>query len=348
MLTITERMTALQGALAWAQIEVQTGVAEVPTAITIFQNGHFTIKLGTQWSTLGPAHQYFMLLHEYSHIVRGDLTPVKDRICQVWNIASDAIINHSLKTLITAEEESLYVQYPALVAIYPALPPTIPNTLTIYNELCKHQDHAPGTPCYAEVDPAAPGLDQATTRAVIASRSVSDMPATAMVSRKPFPTITHVHQVPLLQSLLKHVQEVHTDKKPVRSYMREGRVGGLKGVTRKPRPSVAVALDVSGSISDAELQQELAIVEYLRTQGYSVRRYVFATTCQEWPGGASPPDVGSSTELAPVIERTKQHPVLVLLSDGEMTPVSSKAQHHIWVGSEAITQHHGSHVVLPS
>jgi hypothetical protein len=347
MLDIQSRMTALEGALAWAKIEVQKGVASVPTAVTFFQNGRFIIQLGVPWLTASPAHQYYMLLHEYNHIVRGDLTPVPDRSVPIWNIASDAIINHSLQNLATVKETANYVHYPALQAQYPALPRYIPTTSVIYNELCKHPEHQ-GAPCYivADTNVDRDTLDQATTRAIVAARDVNDMSVGGMVARAPFPTISATRSVPVLNELLRHVRDVHTQKKPVRSYMREGRVGCLKGVTRKPRPSVAVALDVSGSISAKELEQELAIVNYLTQQGYEVRRYVFATECQEWPGGSSPPNVGCSTNLAPVVERTKQHAVLVLLSDGEMTPVPTRAQHHIWVGPQVITQHHGAHVVI--
>ena len=347
MLDIHSRMTALEGALAWAKIDVQKGVASVPTAVTFFQNGRFVIQLGALWLTASPAHQYYMLLHEYNHIVRGDLTPIPHRKQSVWNIASDAVINHSLQNLATVEETANYVHYPALQVKYPALPMYIPTTSIIYNELCKHPE-SQGRSCYivANEKEDRDALDQATTRAIVATRDVKDMSVGGMVSRAAFPTISATRAVPMLNELLKYVREVHTQKKPVRSYMREGRVGCLKGVTRKPRPSVAVALDVSGSISAKELEQELAIVNYLTQQGYSVRRYVFATTCKEWPGGTSPPNVGSSTELAPVITCTKQHAVLVLLSDGDMEPVQTNTQHHIWVGPQAITQHHGAHVVV--
>lgn len=347
MLDIHSRMTALEGALAWAKIEVQKGVASIQTAVTMFQNDHFVIKLGVAWLTASPAHQYYMLLHEYNHIVRGDLTPVPDRKVPVWNIASDAVINHSLQNIATVEETATYVHYPALQAKYPALPMYIPTTCVIYNELCKHQEDQGGA-CYivANTNADRGALDQATTRAIVAARDVKDVEVGRTTVQRSFPMISNVHRVPMLNELLRYVREVHTQKKPVRSYMREGRVGCLKGVTRKPRPSVAVALDVSGSIGPKELEQELAIVNYLTQQGYSVRRYVFATVCQEWPGGITPPNVGSSTQLAPVIERTRKHAVLVLLSDGMMTPIQTHTQHHIWVGPQTITQHRGAHVVL--
>jgi predicted metal-dependent peptidase len=107
-----------------------------------------------------------------------------------------------------------------------------------------------------------------------------------------------------------------------------------------------VAIDTSGSISDLLLSRELAVVEAIESARYTVHRYAFASTCAAWTGKTLP-NVGHGTQLAPVIAATRQHPILLLLSDGYMDPIRQSDQLHIWVGGRSIERQHGRHIIIP-
>ncbi|MGL5936562.1 MAG: hypothetical protein ACRCZI_13190, partial [Cetobacterium sp.] len=211
----------------------------------------------------------------------------------------------------------------------------------------------PSMGCYEVIpdDASQTGVERALVKAVLAQRKLTQadqktLPTASMdfSARPAAVNCTQPEACPQLLDILRSIRLATVGLTRVRSYMREGRVSGLRGVLRKPQPSIAVALDVSGSISDAELQRAKNITEFLRVSGYKVQPYVFASDAKAWPDATPMPAVGSGTDLGPLMHATQQHHILVILSDGCVEPVSHETQTHIWVGPEAIQQHSGYHV----
>ncbi len=337
--------------MAWAKIKF-VHTAEYPRPCVYWREGAFTIDGGQAWGTYTPAEQYFVLLHEYAHVTRGDLR-MKKVDHRRWNIAADAVINHSLQGLTEGALWETVITYDKLRAQYPALPVTIPTTRAIYEVLQEDADQSPDdyTPCGGdEKDDKA--IIQATFRAILGAKqlpdgakvciegsgwSLSEGPARALA----LPDVAACTQ---LMEILRLIRSKPVGYKQTRSYMREGRVASLRGVQRVPRPSVAVALDVSGSVSDGDIQRARNIAEYLHENGYTVRYVVWASSAAIWPGIGPLPAVGSTTDMRPAIALTQDDEVVVWLSDGLCASNPVEGQRHIWVGPASITQQPGEHV----
>jgi hypothetical protein len=226
----------------------------------------------------------------------------------------------------------------------PTLPPHVPTTQLIYEALLKLPPKN-NPSCYKQAELTDPAYVDAWTRSAIASRNVLPGRDHCTIAR-PLPIVTERVSIAPIADILREIRSYSGKKRRVRSYMREGRVPCLRGVYRTPTPSVAVAIDTSGSISDLLLAREVAIVEAITSAGYTVHRYAFATTCAAWTGKTLP-NVGRGTQLAPVIAATRQHPILLLCSDGYMDPIRQSDQLHIWVGGRGIKQQHGRHIIIP-
>lgn len=104
-----------------------------------------------------------------------------------------------------------------------------------------------------------------------------------------------------------------------RSYAREGRDEGLRGVVRRPKARIVIACDLSGSINHWEREFIASLTANLQ-RDYDVRCLAFAGRCVPWrPSAPHPVEVGNGTLFQPVYQAAKalKPDLLVFLTDGE-------------------------------
>lgn len=301
----------------------------------------YQMILGRLWARADLAGRLALLRHELGHVVRGDCLPATHQMrpnLKLANIAADACIN--TPEMVEAVERSTGITgsplYERLQPRLEGLPANyIPSAQTIYRALedkaadlpaiqcnfCSGADHAKGLtgdqaeglhaqallkirPQSADEEKALGkigGLGQLQTPETALARLYCPMPA-----------------APISAAIAAIEGARHQgDRRPRRTWAREGRHAGLKGVARMPHALLMLAIDVSGSMAAwygymAALADRLASRHRLQvcTFDTSIRRHG-----RRLPGSVS---WGGGTAFQPVMElaaRTAPD-ALVVVTDG--------------------------------
>lgn len=296
----------------------------LPTAAATLDRHGYRIVWGAAARGWSDAELMGVLDHEIAHILRGDLLagPIRENPC-LWNVACDAVINESLRDLPPG------VRWADLAADLGPLPHPVQGAFKLYEALKQRaeagaaasfdvlsNDVPPGERGQAERHHAAAVLDAPRTlkeRAAGAGAGLDVHPA------RP-PAACGLGFPPLLPVVERIVRFLGQGQQRVRTrtFLREGRVEGLRGVARVPRARVVLALDCSGSMSEW-VGAYWSLLAGLERRGLEVEAWAWADEAARWPRGAPQPAVGGGTRLGSLWERLGGRPDLVaVLTDGDL------------------------------
>ena len=325
--------------LAWDSTNCQTAQVELQRTYTLRINPEW-------WSGLTVEQRRSVLLHEIAHVWRGDCPrglelAQKGQINpQTWNIATDAVINRTLNDLPpgvryegACERAGLKPSVTWYTAYHIAQALTQSESSDGSGE---SQQAAPGADSgdqdgrtfEGDVVPSGDPVDHAREKADLekAARAdgldpAKDFPA----SRRPQPrqagrgegaavwTPDKRAALRVAVDLRAEVAKSTKRREPVRSWRREGRLPLLRGISRVPRPSVGLYLDVSGSTSE-HWSDIAAIARGLRRDGVEV--FVFNDGVREWDC-VSPLRAGGGTTWQPIREHaTGRFDKAIVATDG--------------------------------
>jgi hypothetical protein len=288
----------------------------------------YTLRINPEWwSGLTVEQRRSVLLHEIAHVWRGDcprgleLAQSGQIPPQTWNVATDAVINRTLGELppgVRYEDTCERAGLNPAVTWYTAY--HIAQALAQSTSQDSDSDRSgQGTaenadrPLENDVVPSGDPVDHAREKGELEKAAkadgldpAKDFPA----SRRPQPRQAGKGEGPtvwtpdkraalrLAVDLRAEVAKSTKRREPVRSWRWEGRLPLLRGVSRLPRPSVGLYLDVSGSTS-SHWSDLAAIARGLRRDGVEV--YVFDDGVRDWDC-VSPLRAGGGTTWQPVRE----------------------------------------------
>lgn len=300
----------------------------------------YKIVLDSALDKVSPEFLTFVILHEISHVLRGDLTLVENKQNTfLRNIAQDAVINHVLgeyRPLIEKDLEELNSQlvwYDELLkeeivkGNFPSCPP---GWLKIYEYLEKNQSAV--NRIFDIVEAADEGGKQ------IDKQELKELEAKVYIDiktnegleefaknvgkqemRKHLTKIEcSVLKIPTLEKILEAVRfmNIRGERKPEFSYKYPGRVPGLRGRVLFPRPSIGIGIDVSGSF---EHKKELAIsLARALSLDNDVTGYVWSDSCEKVNLGkiVNAPYVGGGTVVNSILAKCIQHDLMIIITDG--------------------------------
>lgn len=297
----------------------------IPTAGVQLTDKGYVLHLGETALALTGEVRNALLMHEFAHIWRGDcLRTVKQ--LKTWNVAADAPINYKL---LPSELEQLRtafggaVTWEELKAELPngsELPNIPPSTQVIYDLLVQSGKEFPDDQHVLEMDGEREECEKHHIRAVL------DMPkgvgADLYLAKNPKRQKVMPKSEPrALSALRRTLQRINPKDGPTRartrSWMREGRVTGMRGSVSAPRHRVVCALDVSGSMQSL-IPQMLSIAAGTN-RDVDCRLMLWATSAQWISSADQDADVGGGTSIAPALHLAKSwNPsAVIIITDGE-------------------------------
>lgn len=286
-----------------------------------------------------PSHRTWLLLHEVSHILRGDLTCEVDRR-DLWNVAADANINHHLPRRVVEELEGVRWENlaPRLGMEGTAFPP--PTRILYERMLGRDGDGGSlagpgheGCGGSCSIEGTADSVTHASTilRLRQADADLAGSLGPGMLGRgvglgggsnAGLP----VEDTPAhLEALRKVLAALDSGRGPRRrfgrSWMRPGRIEGLRGSTRTPEEKVVIAVDVSGSTHEYHTLFR-GVTRWAERRGLEVVKILWATSAARVHRWDQETDVGGGTQVQSVwrlveAENLHRHQVVVV-TDGEV------------------------------
>ena len=333
----TTRSWVLQR-LVWSSTNCQTAQVELERTYTLRINPEW-------WSGLTVEQRRSVLLHEIAHVWRGDcprgleLAQNGQIQPQTWNIATDAVINRTLGDLPPGVQ---YEDACRRAGLNPSV--TWYTAYHIAQALAQSESQDSGESQQAgsgsgpagqgertfegDVVPSGDPVDHAREKADLEKAAKAD----GLDPGKDLPGCRAPKQrqagrgegaavwTPDKRAALRVAVDLRTEvakstkrREPVRSWRREGRLPLLRGISRVPRPSVGLYLDVSGSTS-AHWSDLAAIARGLRRDGVEV--FVFDDGVRNWDC-VSPLRAGGGTAWQPVREHaTGRFDKIIVATDG--------------------------------
>jgi predicted metal-dependent peptidase len=318
-------------------------IGSLPTAGIRLTPKGYEIALGAIWDKhTDPVVRRSILEHELMHALRGDclarqLEPDIDPM--LANIAQDACINEHLDQDAVAAFDGITL--PKLQAmsekVRERITSTLPGWRPIYDALKEQQDEgsealkhmlqdamdgatgdqAPG--CEGDIGECQQRHVEAILDAMKGGVNAS-LGAIKVTTPRPVP-LKAVTPKQRLLSFIDRVARQHAKGKTrvrSRTYVRPGRVEGLRGVMTLPRARVVVALDVSGSMSEFA-EPTLALAQGLR-RWCDVSVCVWADSAAEMKRAGEMPSVGGGTALKPMLKLASdlQPDAIIFVTDGEL------------------------------
>lgn len=145
--------------------------------------------------------------------------------------------------------------------------------------------------------------------------------------RNPLPDTPNIEQNPILLAVRKALRYAQqndrssriTYKNYHRSYMREGRVEGLKGVVRKPLPNIGLFLDVSGSMSGEYEKLSDLIKKIAKDCDF------FLWGCFLSGKNSKVGDVGGGTDPSTIVSVIGKYSSVIIVTDGYFALEDKKA-----------------------
>jgi hypothetical protein len=298
----------------------------------------YEMVFGDKYFESDPYQQKTVVLHELSHIFRGDcLLFLKDNKLDTmrWNVSADCLINEGLpKQHIKDLQGVLY--YDGIQTIKPGVLPEqwLPPTRTIYDALEQEEggegygsgSQKNGLDELMRPEGDASELRKVHARIVLEAREALEgceegkkLLLGSHYSLVKASSTRHVESVPtpipLASILLRKLTGVRNGSRElVRTYRRPGRVELLRGSARLPRLSVLAAIDVSGSCTSL-VPQFVGAGAWLGRR-HSVELCMFDTEVHKFSSDVS---YGGGTCFRPVWEYAQagKYDAILMLSDGE-------------------------------
>ncbi len=303
----------------------QVRQSDIPTAGVQLTDKGYVLHLGENALTLTGEIRNALLMHEFAHIWRGDcLSTVKQP--KTWNVAADAPINYKLAPSELAQLRTAFggvVTWEELKAKLPngsELPNIPPTTQVIYDLMVNSGMEVPEDMHVLEPEGSQEECEKHHIRAIL------DLPAGIGADLKLKPNSYRVRVVPkteprVLTALRRTLQRVNPTngftRARTRSWLREGRVVGMRGSVSAPRHRVACALDVSGSMQSL-VPQMLAIATGTN-RDVDCRLMLWATSAQWIHSVDQTPDVGGGTNIASALNLISvwNPSAIIIITDGE-------------------------------
>lgn len=311
----------------------------VPTACVSLSERGYTLSLGRLWNTLegNDAARTELLLHELAHVFRGDCL-ARPAHPQLWNVATDSIINNTIPMKHLDEicpgivwkyrEDAPHAEVLS-EALEQQMGVMLPSAKFVYELLCDRAEQLQNmTLGLQDVSPAEGDLDKAMkehAKAVLSApaelRKQFGMDIKAPKSYTvPKPIADPVLLVKLRQVLRRIIARKDGDtKERTRTWLREGRIPMLPGRARVPRLRVALLIDISGSMTNV-LLRILGIATWANRE-VEARVGVWADT-GAWMRGSTPPAVGGGTNIRAAFDLMKswKADVTLIITDGYIEP----------------------------
>lgn len=265
-----------------------------------------------------------LLSHEVGHILRGDLL-VKNVNPIVWNIAADACINSVLDRDIVRGLRG--VDYDAVSKEFDLNPEQAPGAKVIYDLLKENveQQISQGMMDLHEGMEGNEGeCKKAHIKTILEAINEGVLDESIIKSAGKYGNSSNVIAVPkrqpLLETWLLALRSAKIGGTPARyrSWIRPGRIPGMKGNARLPRARVAVLADVSGSVVSM-LPQILGAAKALQ-KVCNVKVMVWATEADWYRGPESVSKVGGGTQLCSAFKLVNNYDAdaVVVITDGEL------------------------------
>jgi hypothetical protein len=264
-----------------------------------------------------------LMAHEIGHIIRGDLL-IKNVNQFLWNIAADACINSNLDRSIVNDLHG--VDYDDIAEKYDLNPHQAPGAKIIYDLLKDDIDieqSAGSTDLHEGMEGDEEECRKAHVKTILEALAEEIVDASSILCGK-YGSSANVMAVPkrqpLLESWLLALRSAKIGGTPSRhkSWMRPGRIPGIKGTVRLPRANVAVLADVSGSVVSF-LPHILGAARALE-KTCNVNVMVWATEAQWYSGKDSVLAVGGGTILSSAFKLIQPNSLdaVVIITDGEL------------------------------
>jgi len=269
-----------------------------------------------------------LLAHEIGHIIRGDML-VKNVNPLLWNIAADACINSNLSRPIIHELQG--VDYDPIAEKYNLNPDQAPGAKIIYDLLkdeIEQQLQQGSMDQHEGMEGNEEECRKAHVRTILEALAEEIVNEGSITSSGKYGNSKSVIAIPkrqpLLESWLLALRSAKIGGTPARfrSWIRPGRIPGMKGIARLSRAKVAVLADVSGSVVSL-LPNILGAAKALQ-KVCNVKVMVWATDAQWYIGPDSVTNVGGGTQLSSAFKITGKNnfDAVVIITDGELADPS--------------------------
>ena len=280
-------------------------------------------------------HIIALLKHEIAHVWRGDLITMmeeKDTIDPMRaNIAMDAIINKALPELaeVVADVGEGYIYIEKLHEDYPDVPLNAMGWRQVYEALPESAEHQlmDILKTLVKLDPKDAKIKHLITIGKLTSLSgrfgFDDIPKRNEVRAKPYdPRIND------LLRLTRYVDSMRGASLRIhhRTWSRPGRLPYLRGQTRLWRKHIAVALDMSGSMSQYHSLLLACAKAIARTTQCTLILYsddiLWQGTADKLPSDLS--KMGGGTAIRPVLDAARRirPDLLIIATDAEHESIS--------------------------
>ena len=302
-----------------------------PTAGTVLTPTGYRIMIHPDFA-VGGRHTRLVLLHELSHIFRGDCINqerMKDPL--LYNYAEDAIINQHLPKGVVKEIDQL--QYFSLAKEIDLPTNYIVSTQMLYERLKSLQKKG-SCSCGGHSTKGNKGkCEEAHVRTILSARGEVQKELEAETgagfsrfTRAAGDTASRGAQVEapaplpiaLPNQILRNLKRFFGTRKRVRSWCRPGRVPLLRGSIFEPKYHLLVAIDVSGSCVSSWPQLGGAAAYLAKRHNVDVS--VFDTKAIKTKSLTNLPIFGGGTLIQPVFDLFRQgkYDALIVLTDGQL------------------------------
>ncbi|MEM4167812.1 MAG: hypothetical protein QXW98_05155 [Candidatus Caldarchaeum sp.] len=344
--------------LRYTKLEIREN-NNFPTARAMIKEKRMIIEINTEVAKDDRMVKQ-LFLHEVAHFVRDDLNEMKDVNSNIdrklMNIAMDCVINSQLMEKLWYQEG--YVTHKGLCEKYNTdkVPHPSQGWEAIYQFLKSLPENQQEelVACFVE-DMEDDGSISEEDRIIISSEIENAIKKASgefnpsgkqagrnYSGRNPLPDTPSLEQNPILSAVRKALRYAQqndrsnrvTYKNYHRSYMREGRIEGLKGVVRKPLPNIGLFLDVSGSMS----QEYEKISDLIKKIAKDCDFFLWG--CSLSSKNSKCGDVGGGTDPSVIVSVIGKYSSVIIVTDGyfgmdEKKAVETAARKHstklVWV-----------------
>ncbi|MEM4546478.1 MAG: hypothetical protein QW328_06950 [Nitrososphaerota archaeon] len=333
---------------------------EFPTGRAVIRNGRMIIEINTNTAKDDQAVKQFFL-HEIAHFIRDDLTELRKAESELdhalKNFAMDCVINSQLSEKFWRDHG--YVTHRGLRDKYKT--DAIPLPHRGWHEIYKFLKSLPENQQREIVKEFVIDVDDdgslSEEERIIVSSELADAVKKAVgtleggtgckqgkckVGNGALPDTPNLENNPILNAVRRAITMAYSKKHPnrttyksyQRSYMREGRVDGLRGVIRRPIPNIAVFCDVSGSMGE-----EYERISHMFSK-ITKECDVFLWGCALSSKNSKTGDVGGGTDPTSIVSVFNKYSSAIVVTDGvfdyrDREAVETAARKHgtrlIWV-----------------
>ncbi len=302
-----------------------------PTATTRLTPTGYQIIIHPDFA-IGGEHTKLVLLHELSHIFRGDCVNkerMKDPL--LYNYAEDAIINQHLPQGVVKEIDNL--QYFSLAEKIDLPTNYIVSTQVLYEKLKSLQKKGNCSCGGHSTKGNTEKCEEAHARTILSARGEVQRELEKETGAS-FSRFTHTAgnttsggakveipeplPVALPNQILRNLKNFFGTRKRSRSWRRPGRVPLLRGSIFEPKYHLLVAIDVSGSC--VSFWPQLGGAAAYLAKRHSVDISVFDTKAIKTKSLTNLPIFGGGTLIQPVFDLFRQgkYDALIVLTDGQL------------------------------